>query len=71
MKSARHLAVLCCGLVALVAHADYCGDIKAQCGKNFELDIKACGNPNDRQGQQCVANAHRRLADCVKTSGCK
>lgn len=71
MKTSRLFVLLCCSFAAIAARADYCSDIKAQCGKNFDLDMKACGNPNDRQGQQCVANAHQRLAECVKSANCK
>ena len=61
--------LLCLCAVATIGYAA-CADIRASCNKNFELDMKSCGNFMDKQAEQCYARAHQQLAYCVKSGGC-
>jgi hypothetical protein len=54
---------------SVIAMAD-CRDIRANCNRNFQLDLRACGNFTDAQAQRCYERAHEQLAGCMRGTGC-
>jgi hypothetical protein len=54
---------------SVVAMAD-CNDIRANCNRNFQLDMRACGNFTDAQAQRCYERAHEQLLSCMRGTGC-
>ena len=54
---------------SIAAMAD-CRNIRANCNRNFQLDMRACGNFTDAQAQRCYERAHEQLAYCVRGTGC-
>ena len=56
--------MLVVGVSALTAHAS-CADIKASCGKAFELDLAYCNKQDARSQENCFKRAHEALASCV------
>lgn len=63
------LTAFCASLYSVVAVAD-CRDIRANCSRNFQLDMRACGNYTDAQAQRCYERAHEQAASCMRGTGC-
>ena len=65
MSMLRKLSVMAVvGVSALTAHAS-CVDIKASCGKAYQLDTEYCNKQDARSQESCFKRASEALRSCV------
>lgn len=65
MTMFRKLSVMAVvGVSALTAHAS-CDDIKASCGKAYQLDTEYCNKQDARSQENCFKRASEALRSCV------